>query len=280
MAKIWIARHLTPSKQAEVIRCGIPGVYFQHAERRVYPHGPLVSHILGFTDIDNQGIAGIEKYFNQQLLSDQTNLQLSLDLRIQHMLREELIAGIKKFRAQGAAGIVMKIKTGEVLAMASLPDFNPNQVSRIGSNSELLFNRMTLGVYEMGSTFKIINTALALDQGIVNLSSEFEVAQPLYIGRFRITDYPRQSERPLNVAEIFIKSSNIGSAKMALMAGPERQRSFFKKLGFFKSLNIEVPETATPLYPKNWGEVTTITALKPWVSAIPCGLSTIINIAY
>ena len=256
---VWLARHLTPQKQAEVIRLGIPGIYFQQDERRVYPHGELFSHVVGYTDIDNKGLGGIERKFNDQLLSKGEPLCLSLDIRIQHVVRDELLAGIEKYKAQGGAGMVMDVRTGEILAMVSAPDFDPNQVGKIGPEKEALFNRITLGTYEMGSGFKILNTALYLESGIANIFTTFDVSSPLKVGRFKITDF-HQARHPLTVAEIFTESSNIGAAKMALQVGSSVQKAFFEKVGLFRTPSLEIPEIGSPLYPKKWTETTTITA--------------------
>jgi len=256
---IWLARHLTPQKQAEVIRLGLPGIYFQQDERRVYPHGELCSHVLGYTNIDNQGLGGIERKFNELFLSKSDPIRLSLDLRVQHILRDELQAGIEKYKAQGGAGVIMDVRTGEILAMASLPDFDPNHVGKMGSQKEALFNRITLGAYEMGSGFKILNTALYLESGISSILTKFDVSVPLRVGRFKITDF-HPAHYPLTVAEIFTESSNIGAAKMAIQMGSSLQKAFFEKLGFFRTASLEIPEVGSPLYPKQWSETTTITA--------------------
>lgn len=274
---VWLARHLTPQKQAEVLCLGIPGIYFQHDERRVYPHGELFSHVLGYTNIDNQGLSGLERNFNERLLGDKEPLQLSLDMRAQHVLRDELLAGIEKFKAQGGAGLVMDVRTGEIIAMSSLPDFDPNQVGKIGSNAMALFNKITLGVYEMGSSFKILNTALYLDSGIADVFTKFDVSAPLRVGRFRIKDF-HPAHYPLTVGEIFTESSNIGAAKMALQMGSTLQRAFFKKIGFFSTLSLEIPELGSPLYPKKWSEATTITAAYGYgISVSPLHLATAIG---
>jgi cell division protein FtsI (penicillin-binding protein 3) len=256
---VWIARHLTPQMQADIIRLGIPGIYFREDERRVYPHGELFAHVLGYTNIDNEGLGGVERKFNEQLLSSNEPLSLSIDIRVQHVLRDELLAGIEKFSALGGAGLVMDTRTGEVIAMVSLPDFDPNQVNRMGSQKDALFNKITLGTYEMGSSFKIFNTALYLESGIANMYTRFDVTGPLRVGRFKITDF-HPTHHPLTVAEIFTESSNIGAAKMALQMGSARQQSFFTKLGFYKTPTFEIPEIGSPLYPKQWSEATTITA--------------------
>jgi cell division protein FtsI (penicillin-binding protein 3) len=255
---VWLARHLTPQKQAEIIRLGIPGIYFKQDERRVYPHGELFAHVLGYTNIDNQGLGGIERKFNDFLLSYKDPLQLSLDIRVQHVLRDELLVGIEKFRALGGAGMVMDVRTGEIIAMVSLPDFDPNQVGKMGSK-EALFNRITLGTYEMGSSFKIFNTALYLESGKGTLFTKFDVSTPLRIGRFRVPDF-HLAHHPLTVAEVFTESSNIGSGKMAMQMGISLQKVFFEKLGFFRPASLEISELGSPLYPKHWSEATTITA--------------------
>jgi len=273
---VWLARHLTPQKQAEIIRLGIPGVYFQQDERRVYPHGELLSHVLGYTNIDNQGLGGIERKFNEYLLSAGNTLQLSLDIRVQHVLRDELLAGIDLYKAQGGAGMVMDVRTGEIIAMVSLPDFDSNQVGKMGSEKEALFNRLTLGAYEMGSGFKIFNTALYLENG-GNLFARFDVSTPFQIGRFKIKDYPRPILHPVTAAEIFTESSNIGSIKMAMQIGAANQRSFFEKLGLFSTPSLEISEVGAPIFPKQWTETTAKSAAYGYgISITPLQLVTAI----
>lgn len=274
---VWLARHLTPQKQAEIICLGIPGIYFQQDERRVYPHGELFSHVLGYTNIDNQGLGGIERKFNEHLLGSGKALQLSLDIRVQHVLRDELLAGIEKFKAQGGAGLVMDIQTGEIVAMVSLPDFDPNQVGKMGSKAVAFFNKITLGTYEMGSSLKILNTALYLDSGVGDVSTKFDVSMPLRIGRFKVPDF-HYIGYPITVAEVFTESSNIGSGKMAIQMGSALQRAFFKKIGFFSTPSLEIPELGAPLYPKKWSEATTITASYGYgISVSPLQLVTAIG---
>lgn len=256
---VWMARHLTPQKQAEIIRLGIPGLYFRSDERRVYPHGELFSHVLGYTNIDNEGLGGVERKFEPYLLSETEPLTLSVDIRIQHVLRDELLTGIERYRAQGGAGLVMDVRSGEIVAMVSLPDFDPNQVGKLGAHKEALFNRITLGAYEMGSSFKIFNTVLYLESQVGTLAEKFDVSEPLRIGRFKVPDY-HPVNYPLTVAEIFTYSSNIGSAKMAIKMGANRQIQFFKKLGFFIPSSLEIPEIGSPLFPKKWSNATTMTA--------------------
>ena len=253
---IWIARHLTPNQKAQIIRLGIPGLDFMRDQRRVYLYGSLIAHVIGFVDVDGNGLAGLEKGLDERLRQEDGAVQLALDLRLQHILHDELQQGIEEFSAIGGNGIIMDVRTGEILAMVSLPDFDPNRPDTL--NKDHLFNRNTLGVYEMGSILKVVNTALALDSGIATLSSRFDATQPLKVGRFTITDFhPKNSW--LDVREIFIYSSNIGSARMALKAGAERQRAFMEKLGFLSPLSLELPELGSPLYPTHWREANVIT---------------------
>ena len=230
---VWIKRGLSPREQDLVNRLGIPGLEFQAEERRIYPQGTAAAHILGYASVDNAGLAGVERYFDQQLQSGET-VQLSIDLRLQRMVEREIAAAVKKFSAIGATAIVMDATNGEILAMASLPTFDPNSAKTL--TNEALFNRATLGVYEQGSTFKIFNTAMALDTGKVTLSSVFDATSPIKIDRFTINDDHAQ-RRPLTVPELFKFSSNIASAKMAVAMGTETQRAFFDKIGFLKPLS-------------------------------------------
>ncbi|MDR1475667.1 MAG: penicillin-binding protein 2 [Holosporales bacterium] len=253
---VWIKRHITPVQQEALLSQGIPGVYFIKTERRIYPDRNLLSHILGFTDVDNIGIAGIEHSQNDRIINEPSSLQLSIDIRLQHAMRDELSVGIEEFNAIGASGIIYEIDTGEVLAMCSLPDFDPNQRSR--SSSKNKFNKCTCAVMEPGSTAKIFTTAMALESGKVQLGSVFDVVSPLTVGRYRIEDYHPQN-RPLTTEEVFKCSSNIGAARMALQVGGQTQRQFYKDLGMFVPVQLELPELQAPLYPKVWRESTVIT---------------------
>ena len=186
-AFVWLKRNLTPRQQAAVNRLGIPGIYFQREATRVYPNGSLVSHVVGFTDVDNRGLAGIERAFDEVLRGGTRPLELSLDLRIQHILAQELGSAMTEFKAIGAAGVVLDIETGEVVAMVSLPSFDPDSPGQ--APAEARFNRASLGVYEMGSVFKIFTTAMALDQGAVRLMDSFNVSSPIRVARFTIRDF-------------------------------------------------------------------------------------------
>ncbi|MBI1986554.1 MAG: hypothetical protein HYS64_07810, partial [Rhodospirillales bacterium] len=201
----WVARNLTPKQQYEVNRLGLPGFGFQRGERRVYPHGRLVAHVIGLTDVDGRGIAGIERYFDQTLRAGE-RLKLAVDVRIQALMHEELAAAVEEFSAIGAAGLMLDADTGEVVAMVSMPDFDPNEPSLVGG--EPAFNRATKGVYEMGSTFKLFTAAMALDSGTVTMKSGYDASRPIQISRFVIRDYHAKN-RWLSVPEIVVYSSNI-----------------------------------------------------------------------
>jgi cell division protein FtsI (penicillin-binding protein 3) len=258
-AFVWLKRNITPTQKALVNNLGIPGVGFVDEPHRVYPQGRLFSHALGYVDIDDHGIAGIEKHFNA-LLSDpdrQAPLRLAVDVRVQHVVRDELAKGIKDFDAIGAMGIVMDVHTGEVVAMVSLPDFDPNDPGAV-TDADARFNRSTLGVYEMGSTFKTFTLAMALDDGVAKLSSVYDATHPIQIGRFRIRDDHPQA-RPLTLPEIYMYSSNIGAAKIAVDVGATRQKAFLDKLGLLRRSTIELPEVGDPLWPSAWREVNVMT---------------------
>ena len=251
----WIRRNLTPNQQWRINALGIPGLHFRDSERRTYPHGALVAHVLGLTDIDGHGIAGMEKSFDDSLSGGGT-LRLSVDIRLQAMLHEELMGAVETFQAIGAAGVVMDTRSGEVLAMVSLPDFDPNSPATM--TPETAFNRASKGVYELGSTFKIFNTAMALDSKVVKLTDRFDTREPIRHAGFTISDF-HPEERALTVSEILVHSSNIGSAKMALAMGGEMQRDYLEKLGLLSTPTIELPEVGRPLSPRPWRDINTMT---------------------
>jgi len=251
-----LKRTLTPQQQFQINKLGLPGIDFDRKQTRVYPHGRLFSHVIGHTDVDNNGIAGLELRFDQDLRDGADPLHLSLDVRVQHLLREELSTAIDRFSAVGGAGIVTDVTNGEVVAMVSLPDFDPNNPGPL--NDDALINRATKGVYELGSTFKIFNTALGLETGTVSLSDGYDASEPIKIGRFRISDYHAKN-RWLSVPEIFIYSSNIGSAKLAVDVGSQEQKRFFERLGFLAPIDLELPEVGNPQSPAVWRPVNTMT---------------------
>src|SRR5262249_14249053 len=276
---VYLKRHLAPREQYEVNQLGIPGLQFQHEERRVYPDGTLTAHVVGYTGIDNAGFAGIERGLDKALKNRREPLQLSLDLRIQYILREELQRGIDDFTGKASAGLIMDVNTGEGPAVVSLPDFDPNHPGAVDpdhpdiSIADRMFNRDTLGDYELGSIFKIFTVAMALDAGTSTLASTYDASHDIHIGRFTIGDY-HGKHRVLSVPEILMYSSNIGAAKMAVAAGGQRQREFLARLGLLKAPKIEIAEVAKPHFPAKWREVNVMTiAFGHGISVTPIGFA-------
>ena len=263
----WLRREITPKQQQDIYKLGIPGIGFLNENKRVYPNGAEVAHVIGLVNVDNQGIAGIEKWLDGNglaalhaagLATDrlQEPVQLSIDLRAQHAMRDELIAARDKFKAKAAAGVITDVRTGEILAMVSVPDFDPNNPKE--ANDPTRINRLTTGVFEMGSTFKALTLAMGLDSGKFNLNSMLDARSSLRYGKFNISDYHAQ-KRVLSLPEVFTYSSNVGTAKIALGMGVEHHKWFLKKMGQLDRVTTEIPESAMPIVPKRWGELNTIT---------------------
>ncbi len=264
---IWIKREISPSERAAIHRLGIPGIGFTEENKRVYPAGPITGHIVGFVNVDNLGIAGYEKHLDvawlgalhEAGLAHTARLEpvtLSIDLRAQHAVRDELLVAMDTFKAKAAAAAVMDAHTGEIVAMVSLPDFDPERPAEALEPDRI--NRMTTGVYELGSAFKAFTTAMTLDTGRFGLGSTFDARSPIRVGGNTIGDYHGKN-RILNIEEIYIHSSNIGTARMALAVGIDGHKEFLRKMGFFDRLETELPESGAPLYPKIWREVSTMT---------------------
>jgi cell division protein FtsI (penicillin-binding protein 3) len=264
---VWLKRDITPEQQRAIYKQGLPGIGFMDENKRDYPNGAEVSHLLGHVNIDNQGIAGIEKWLDTQglaalhmagLATDrlQTPVQLAVDLRVQHALRDELVAARAKFHTIAAAGVVLNVRTGEIVAMVSEPDYDPNNPHEALDPTRI--NRLTTGVFEMGSTFKAFTVAMALDSGKINLKSTFDAHNPLHYGKFDIHDF-EPMQRALSVPEIFTYSSNIGAARIAMAMGIDAHKAFLKKMGQLDRLRTELPESAEPIVPKRWGELNTMT---------------------
>ena len=287
---VWLKREITPEQREQIHRLGIPGVGFLPENKRVYPNGAEVSHVLGHVNIDNQGTAGIEKWLDSRGLADlhlaglatdrlQKPIELAVDLRVQHALRDELVAARARFKAVAAAGILTDVRTGEVVSMVSVPDYDPNNPREALEPTRI--NRLTTGVFEMGSTFKALTVAMALDSGKITLKSAFDASHPLQYGKFAIHDFHAQN-RVLTVPEIFTYSSNIGTARMALSLGIEHHKWFLRKMGQLERLRTELPESAEPLVPKGWAELNTVTiAFGHGLSVAPlqavAGISALMN---
>lgn len=265
---VWLQRQLTPRQQSAIMQLGVPGIGFRTETRRFYPAGPTTAYIVGLTNIDNQGISGLEKYIDGQGLADlqQSGLalpkdlapvRLSVDLRVQHIVHDEITSAMERYKAIAAGAVVLNAKTGEVVAMASVPDFDPNNPVHAQDKDRL--NRMSAGLYEMGSTVKSFTTAMALDSGKATLNSTFDATRPITIGRQTIRDFHGKG-RVLTLPEVFIYSSNIGSAREADIVGIEGHREFLHRLGILERMQTELPEVARPVEPKVWKKVHSITA--------------------
>lgn len=263
----WIARGLSARQKEEVMALGIPGLGFQAETRRFYPGGAVASHILGFVNVDNQGIAGMEKYIDQSGLSalrasglaGREALQpvrLALDMRVQTIVHDEVAQTMEKYSAEAAGAVVLNIKTGEVMAMVSMPDFDPNKP--IDALKKDRLNRMTAGTFEMGSGIKSFTTAMALDSGKFGLESKVDASKPLRFGGQQIKDF-HGKYRPLTIEEVFRFSSNIGSAKEADAVGIAGHKAFLTKLGLLTRMQTQLPEVADPYQPRVWKKVNSAT---------------------
>ena len=259
--KTALLRHnLTPEQAHAINRLGIPGLWLERQEQRFYPQGRLFAHAVGFTDVDNRGLAGVEKAAGKELRrrakTQQGPLALSLDIRVQHVLAEALAETMTAHRALGAAGMVMDVENGELLALVSLPSFDPKGPNRSGADA--LFNRATLGTYELGSTFKPFTIAMALDHGIAGIEDSYDATRPIRVSRHLIRDH-RPENRWLTLPEILIHSSNIAAARLAVDVGAKRQKSFLGTFGMFQRVPLESPERGLPIVPRRWSKHTTMT---------------------
>ncbi len=263
----WLKREISVEQRQAIHALGLPGVGFRESNKRFYPGGQTVSHILGTVNVDNQGLSGMEKYVDQAWLKDLQELgftqdrtmepvALSVDLRVQHAVRDELRRSMEYYQAKAAMGVVLKVDTGEVIAMTSLPDFDPN--NRQQALEKKRMNRVTGGVFEMGSIFKGITIAMALDSGKVKLEDDFDATKPIRVSGQRIDDY-HGKRRMLSVPEVFIYSSNIGTIKIMQQAGIEEQKAFLKKIGLTEKMETEMPGVARPLLPPKWNELAAMT---------------------
>ena len=253
----YLKRNLTPKEQYQINALGYPQLNFTDSERRVYPQSHLYSHLLGFTDIDNRGIAGLEKQYEELLISQKQPLILSVDTRIQNIVRTELSEAISKFNADGAVGIVMDAQNAEILAMCSLPDFDLNKMP-IDAN-KIPMNKATLGMFELGSVMKPFTVAFGLESGVIKKDSKIEAFDPYQLAKGRkITDFHAEN-RILSITEVLVYSSNIGTAKIAQMLGPALHKNYLNNLHFLKTLPIELPERGHPIVQKQWNMVETAT---------------------
>jgi cell division protein FtsI (penicillin-binding protein 3) len=266
----WIARDLTPAERDLLMGQGIPGVGFLEEARRFYPSGRLAAHVLGAVNVDHEGLAGIERYLDNGPLAelealgflDRTNpdfapQQLSLDLRVQHVVRDVLTEGLETYQAMAATAAVMDVRTGEILSLVSLPDFDPN--TREGLGEEAALNRATGGVFELGSVFKVFTIAAGLDSGAITMDSQHDARRPIRIGSSTINDFHAR-RAILSTSEVFTSSSNIGTIRIAEAMGVATQRAYYDRLGLLTRMDIELPGTASPFFPREeWSRLSAAT---------------------
>ncbi|HEU5481529.1 MAG TPA: penicillin-binding protein 2 [Sphingomicrobium sp.] len=257
----YLRRRAPPDLVEAVNSIGEPGLALEREPERLYPQTSLAAHVIGYTDIDGHGVAGMELALDDKLSNPVTRgepVQLSISSRLQQALEHELLEAMTTYSAIGAAGIIMDVHTSEILAMTSLPQINPNSAGQ--GSPEARFNRATLGVYELGSTFKPFTVAMAMDSGIIeSFGKMYNCPGALPVGRFVIND-THPIGGPCTVAEIMKESSNIGTAQIAAEVGAARQKAFLGKMGFLAPLAVEIRERGHPLTPgSNWGDIATMT---------------------
>ncbi len=265
---VWVKRELTPAIQERIMQLGIPGLEFVTESKRFYPGGTESSHILGAVNIDNQGIAGMEKDMDDEGVAllqsiglargnELQPVNLSIDLRVQHVMHDVLTDAMTRYKAIAAAGVMMDVHTGEILSLVSLPDFDPNYP--VTALEKDVFNRITSGIYELGSTFKTVTMAAALDSGKVRLTDSFDARFGVRFGRFTIDDF-HGKHRILTVPEIYKYSSNIGTIKTMQQLGKDDFRAFLTKIEFDKPVPLELPERRQPTVPAKFSEIVAATA--------------------
>ena len=261
---IWVRRGLAPRAAQAVHNLGIPGFDFRRELRRAYPGGKLAGHVLGYVNIDNKGVAGIERYVDEVVgvesvqgatLAERPPVRLSIDIGVQHAVEAELADAVSRYKAQGAAGVVLDVTTGEVMASASLPAVDP---ARPNMDQERL-DKIAGSTFELGSVFKTLTVAMAIDQALVTPETVIDARHEITSGRFTIKDL-HPLRRPLSVAEIFLHSSNVGAAKLALLAGPQRFQEFLRHMQLLDVMKTEAGAMPSPQVPQRWGEIETITA--------------------
>lgn len=255
---VLVARQISAEQEAHVRALGLAGLEFEPSAKRFYPGGRATSQVLGVTDPDNNGLSGLELGLDDKLKGAEQPVETSLDMRVQFILSDELSQVLSTFNAKAAGGMVMDVNTGEVLGLVSLPDFDPNQRVLTGSDTER--DILAQDVYELGSIFKIFSFTLALEDHTTNPDEVFPIGQGLKIGRFTIHE-AEHMPATLAARDVLARSSNIGTAQIALRSGGERQRAFLSELGLLQPLRTELPEEARPLFPSpaHWGTVETAT---------------------
>jgi cell division protein FtsI (penicillin-binding protein 3) len=262
---VWLRRGLSPRVAQLVHDLGLPGLDFRRELRRAYPGGKLAGHLIGYVNIDNKGVAGIERYVDEVVgvesvqgatLAERPPVRLSIDIGVQHAVEAELADAVKRFEAQGAAGIVIDVNNGEVLASASLPAVDPSQPNMSLEAANL--DKVSGSTFELGSVFKTMTIAMALDAALATPETIVDVRKELTAGRFTIKDL-HPLRRPLSVAEIFLHSSNVGSAMLATQAGTQHFRDFLRRMQLLEPMRTEAGPVAPPQLPQRWGDVETMT---------------------
>jgi cell division protein FtsI (penicillin-binding protein 3) len=253
---VLVHRGLTPDQRETVMSLGFPGLTFENDFKRYYPSGRTIAHAVGQVDADENGVSGLELGLDKKVRGAPEPVQLSFDMRAQYVLQHEIAATMRDFHAIAAAGLVMNVQTGEVLALASLPDYEPN--TRSLGEGDSIRNRMTQDVYELGSIFKVFAFAEGLEEKTFTTEEMIPIGKGLRLGRHTIHDYDKHGGM-LSAALVLAESSNIGTGLIGLRSGPTRQKAFLQKLGLMAPLRTEVPELAAPLFPRNWGQVETAT---------------------
>ncbi|WP_343805646.1 penicillin-binding protein 2 [Paenochrobactrum glaciei] len=265
---VWLARQLTPAVKNQLMLAGIPGIGFRPELKRIYPAGRTTAHIIGLTNVDNAGVAGLEKWIDGQGIDDIRHVGLanaeslapvitSIDLRVQHALHYELSKALVEYGAAGVGGVILNIKSGEIIALASLPDFDPQFPTEAQLPDRL--NRITASASEMGSIIKTFTTAMAIEYAGADLTTIYDATNPIKVGNQLVRDFFGK-KRPLTLEEVFLYSSNIGSAHEALSVGVEAHRKFLVETGLLNRIHLELPEIAKPMEPRHWTPPTSITA--------------------
>lgn len=262
----WLRRQLSPQQQKRILNFGLPGLSFRIEKRRFYPASSHTLHVVGYVDIDNHGISGIEKFIDMQGLTSTSTIEkgeknlppirLSLDLRIQNIVHQSLVENMQKYKAESAGTVIINVSTGEIISMVSIPDHDPHEA--VKGKKEGWLNRVSYGIFEMGSIFKAFTIAMAIDSGLFTVKDSFDTRYPIQQGKYFINDFHPRS-RMLTIAEIFRYSSNIGAARIADAIGIEEHQNFLHKLGLLTKLETELPEIKAPSYPSKWKRVHSLT---------------------
>ena len=261
---VWIKRDISPKQQEDIYNLGMPGLEFEREQKRIYTYGNLLSHVVGYVGRDMEGLAGTEKFFDNMLTtqdednhSGNSSLQLSIDVRVQNILAEEIAKTTQKFKAKGGAGIIVDPNNGEIIAMVSNPDFDPHYPGN--ASSDQLFNIVTQGAYEMGSGMKALTLAIGLDTSTISMNDAYDLSY-MKVGKFKVKDYhPVKGWH--SIGQIFLHSSNIGVSQIMLEIGKNNLREYLKKLKLLEKLDIELAERARPLFPpySRWTDLSLVT---------------------